>query len=154
MKIIFILFFFLFVGNAYAVVNSKNFIYTGDEIYLKFKKIQEFTTDYEVEGGGPILDNEIRIYSIDSNGQCVIVSKIDGDSGVYGTEMILYFSKSKALYGYRCNYSYGFIDGESSKKIDELNYSEKKLIVGKAELEKYFHTYQDYFNNKTQKNCI
>ena len=153
MKHFFLLFFFLFIASACAVVNSKNFKYTGDEIDLKFKKIQEFTTEYEVEGGGPILDNEIRIYSIDNNSQCVIVSKIDGDSGVYGTEMILYFSKSKALYGYRRNYSYGFIDGEGSKRIDEINYSEQLLSIRKVELKNYFNTYRNYFNNKTKKIC-
>lgn len=62
--------------------------------------------------------------------------------------MILYFSKSKYLYGYRLNYSYSFIGREGSKRIDELNYSEPLLSMEKKELEKYFNTYKNNFNKK------
>lgn len=146
-------FFYLFLANACAAESNKNIKYTGDEIGVKFKKIQEFSVNYEVEGGGPVFDNKIKIYKFDSQGKCAIVSKIDGDSGVYGTEAILYFSKSKVFDGYRFNYSYSFVDGENSKKWDKLNYLDPLVKIEKNELEKEFNNYRINFSKETLKEC-
>ncbi|MCL6239283.1 hypothetical protein [Acinetobacter amyesii] len=152
MKQIFFLFLCMFIASACTAVNNKKLEYTGDEIDVKFKKIQKYITNYEVEEGGPILDNVIKIYTIDRD-QCVIVSKIEGDSGVYGTESILYFSKSKILYGYRYNYSYSFYNGEGSNKVDKLNYSNPLLPIDEIELKKIFNTFKVGFDQKTKNEC-
>ncbi len=153
MKLFFLLIFFVLASSSCTAESNKNIKYTGDEISVKFKKIQEFSVDYEVDGGGPVFDKKIKIYKVDSQGKCAIVSKIDGDSGVYGTEAILYFSKSKVFDGYRLNYSYSFVDGENSKKRDKLNYLDPLVKIEKNELEKEFNNYRINFSKETLKEC-
>mgnify|MGYP003616524392 FL=1 len=93
MKTFFILISLAFLSTGCLAKNDSYHKYVGNEINNKFKKLQEFTMEYEVENGGPVFDSDVSIYKVNKN-QCVLVSKIDGDSGVYGTETILYFYNS------------------------------------------------------------
>lgn len=126
--------------------------YTGYDISHKFKKLQNFTVEYEVENGGPVFDNEVSVYQINKN-QCAIVSRIDGDSGVYGTETILYFYNAKVLKGYLINYNYTFLDGEGSDKADKVNYGKPEDKQTLAQLNKQLSIYINQMNKKTLSEC-
>lgn len=152
MKPIFLLVCIFFLSSSCTAKNYLYYKHTGYEINNKFKKLQGFNIDYEVENGGPIFNNEISIYKF-SKAKCIIVSKIDGDSGVYGTETILYFSNAKILEGYRINYSYNFLDGEGSKKINRLNYEKNRKNENLDQLNKELNGYLKYINKKTLKEC-
>lgn len=152
MKIIILLFFISLLSSGCIAKTDNYQKYTGDDVKLKFNLIQDFTVDYEVENGGPVFENEVKVYKFD-NSKCIIVSRIDGDSGVYGTEGILFFSKDKVLNGYRRNYSYSFLNGEGSTKLDKLNYNDSPESIEKNELNKSFMEYSNSFDNKTLKEC-
>ncbi|MFW2173998.1 hypothetical protein ACG95N_10820 [Acinetobacter guillouiae] len=127
--------------------------YTGYEINNNFKVIQNFITDYEVEDGGAVLDNKVSIYKLNEN-QCVIVAKVDGDSGGYGGEDILYFYDSNFLSGYSLNYSYTFLNNEGTKKLNKPNYME---VINNGEntisLRTDFIKYLKEFNKNTISKC-
>ena len=57
---------------AQAKIQNK---YTGYEINHMFKSLQNFIVDYEVENGGPVLDNKVSIYRINKN-HCVSLYRI------------------------------------------------------------------------------
>ena len=76
----FILISLAFLSTGCLAKNDSYHKYVGNEINNKFKKLQEFTMEYEVENGGPVFDSDVSIYKVNKN-QCVLVSKIDGDSG-------------------------------------------------------------------------
>lgn len=152
MKPLILLFIVVFLFGGCTIKNNSYPKYTGYEINHKFEKLQEFNLDYEVENGGPIFDKKINIYKI-SKDKCVVVSKIDGDSGVYGTETILYFSNTKALEGYRINYSYSFLDGEDSLKLNKLDYEKNPKKENLKQLHKELNEYLNYMDEKTLKEC-
>ncbi|MDR0235103.1 hypothetical protein [Acinetobacter sp.] len=108
--------------------------------------------EYELENGGPVFDSDVSIYKINKK-QCVLVSKIDGDSGVYGTETILYFYNSKVLYGYYVNYNYRFLNGEGSIKLNEVNYENPEIENSLIELEKEFSKYINDIAKNTLSEC-
>lgn len=153
MKNVLALLFFIFIVGGCTTKITDSYKYTGYEIKNKFKILQSFTIDYEVENGGPVFDNEISIYKLDKK-NCVIVSQIDGDSGVYGTETILYFFNSKFLTGYRENYSYTVLNNEGALKSKIPKY-EKHMINNKnfVELEKELQNYIKYINRRTLNQC-
>lgn len=146
----------LFYLSLYGCVSEKNIqqIYTGDFIEKKFKKIQYFDTDFEVENGGPILDNKIKIYKDNAEFKCILVSRIHGDSGVYGTEIIIYFSGFKTVNGYKINFNYNFVDGEGSPKTEGLNYLGPLVYLDKKEIDQYLNTYRSEFSKDTLKECL
>lgn len=78
----------IFIFSVCTVQAKNDIKYTGYEIGNRYKLLQSFIADYEVENGGPILDDKVSIYKTNNN-KCVLVSKIDGDSGVYGTETVI-----------------------------------------------------------------
>ena len=135
---------------AQAKIHSK---YTGYEMRNTFKSLQNFITDYEVENGGPVLDNKVSIYKINKN-HCVIVSKVDGDSGGYGSEDILYFYDSKFLSGYSLSYNYTYLNSKGTKKSNKPNYME---IIQDSEntkvLKNDFIKYLRKLNEKTLNQC-
>ena len=135
---------------AQAKIQSK---YTGYEINNTFKFLQNFTTDYEVENGGPVLDNKVNIYKVNRN-HCVIVSKVDGDSGGYGSEDILYFYNSNFLSGYSLSYSYTYLNRNGTKKSKKPSYME---VTDDNENTKILKTdflkYLGKLNKKTFKEC-
>ena len=152
MRSLVLLFMVAFLSGGCTAKNNSYSKYTGYEINYNFEKLQEFNLDYEVENGGPIFDKKINIYKIDKD-KCVVVSKIDGDSGVYGTETILYFSNAKALEGYRINYSYSFLDGENSVKLNKLDYEKTLKKETLEQLDKELNEYLNYMDKKTLKEC-
>jgi hypothetical protein len=72
---------------------------------------------------------------------------------VYGTETILYFSNAKALEGYRINYSYSFLDGENSVKLNKLDYEKTLKKETLEQLDKELNEYLNYMDKKTLKEC-
>ncbi len=102
---------------------------------------------------GPFFINKFIIIKLKKK-NCVIISQIDGDSGVYGTETILYFFNSKFLTGYRENYSYTVLNNEGTLKSKIPKY-EKHMINNKnlVELEKEFQNYIKYINRRTLNQC-
>lgn len=150
MRSLFLIIFIFSVCNVQAKTDIK---YTGYEIGNKYRLLQSFIADYEVENGGPILDNEVSIYKTNMN-QCVIISRVDGDSSGYGSEDILYFNDSKFLSGYSLNYSYIFLNEEGTKKSKKPNYMEiidddNNLKILKEDFIKYFKL----FNKVTLSKC-
>lgn len=150
MKFLFAIIFIFSVCNVQAKTDIK---YTGYDIGNKYKLLQSFIADYEVENGGPILDGKVSIYKANKN-KCVIVSRVDGDSGGYGSEDILYFNDSKFLSGYSLNYSYMFLNEEGTKKSKKPNYMEiidddNNLKILKEDFIKYFKL----FNKVTLSKC-
>jgi hypothetical protein len=134
-----------FIFSICTVEAKTDIKYTGYEIGNKYRLLQSFIADYEVENGGPILDNKVSIYKANKN-KCVIISRVDGDSGDsggYGSEDILYFNDSKFLSGYSLNYSYMFLNEEGKKKSEKPNYMEviadnDNLKILKRDFIKYF----------------
>ena len=150
MKFLFAIIFIFSVCNVQAKTDIK---YTGYEIGNKYKLLQSFIADYEVENGGPILDSKVSIYKANKN-KCVIVSRVDGDSGGYGSEDVLYFNDSKFLSGHSLNYSYMFLNEEGTKKSKKLNYMEiiddnNNVKILKEDFIKYFKL----FNKVTLSKC-
>lgn len=147
------LFAIIFVFSVCTVQAKIDIKYTGYEIGNRYKLLQSFITDYEVENGGPILDNKVSIYKANKN-KCVIVSRVDGDSGGYGSEDVLYFDGSMFLSGYSLNYSYIFLNEEGTKKSKKPNYMEiiddnNNLKILKEDFIKYFKL----FNKVTLSKC-
>ncbi|MBJ8551728.1 MULTISPECIES: hypothetical protein [Acinetobacter] len=147
------LFAIIFVFSVCTVQAKIDIKYTGYEIGNRYKLLQSFITDYEVENGGPILDNKVSIYKANKN-KCVIVSRVDGDSGGYGSEDVLYFDGSTFLSGYSLNYSYIFLNEEGTKKSKKPNYMEiiddnNNLKILKEDFIKYFKL----FNKVTLSKC-
>ena len=152
MKTFFILISLAFLSTGCLAKNDSYHKYVGNEINNKFKKLQEFTMEYEVENGGPVFDSDVSIYKVNKN-QCVLVSKIDGDSGVYGTETILYFYNSKVSYGYYVNYNYRFSNGEGSTKLNKVTYEKPKMENSLVKLNKEFSKYIHNINKNTLSQC-
>jgi hypothetical protein len=152
MRIFFILISITLLSTGCLVKNDFLHKYVSSEINSRFKKLQEFTMEYELENGGPVFDSDVSIYKINKK-QCVLVSKIDGDSGVYGTETILYFYNSKVLYGYYVNYNYRFLNGEGSIKLNEVNYENPEIENSLIELEKEFSKYINDIAKNTLSEC-
>lgn len=152
MKIFFILISITLLSTGCLVENDFLHEYVSSEIDSRFKKLQEFTMEYELEKGGPVFDSDVSIYKMNKK-QCVLVSKIDGDSGVYGTETILYFYNSKVLYGYYVNYNYRFLNGEGSIKLNEVNYENPEIENSLIELEKEFSKYINDIGKNTLSEC-
>lgn len=147
------LFAIIFVFSVCTVQAKYDIKYTGYEIGNRYKLLQSFITDYEVENGGPILDNKVSIYKANKN-KCVIVSRVDGDSGGYGSEDVLYFDGSTFLSGYSLNYSYIFLNEDGTKKSKKPNYMEiiddnNNLKILKEDFIKYFKL----FNKVTLSKC-
>ncbi|MDR6541293.1 hypothetical protein ABIC56_001514 [Acinetobacter bereziniae] len=147
------LFAIIFVFSVCTVQAKIDIKYTGYEIGNRYKLLQSFITDHEVENGGPILDNKVSIYKANKN-KCVIVSRVDGDSGGYGSEDVLYFDGSTFLSGYSLNYSYIFLNEEGTKKSKKPNYMEtiddnNNLKILKEDFIKYFKL----FNKVTLSKC-
>ena len=148
MKRILAVLLFTFIANGCVAKMAKPYNYTGFELDKKFKKLEESTLTYEAddENGGGIYSDEVKIYKSNNN-QCVIISKINGDSGVYGTERILFFYNSKFKDGYMWVYSHV----SSNKKI---NYIE--LISNKETqdaLQKDLKIYLKKVNKNTLSKC-
>lgn len=136
--------------NAKSFENSQ---YTGYEINNNFKKLQEFNVDYEVENGGPILNNHVNVYKIDKN-TCLVVANVDGDSGGYGTEDILYLYNLKFISGYSFEYTYTFLNNEGTVKSNRRNYS--NIVENKENTEflrEDFIKYYEKLNESTLRNC-
>ncbi|MFW1800222.1 hypothetical protein ACG9YX_09330 [Acinetobacter nematophilus] len=141
-----------FIFSVCTVQAKTDIKYTGYEISNRYKMLQSFIADYEIENGGPILDNKVTIYKVNKN-QCVIVSRVDGDSGGYGSEDILYFDGSKFLSGYSLNYSYIFLNEEGIEKSEKPNYMEiiddnDNLKILKNDFIKYFRLFNKITLNK------
>ena len=132
---------------AQAKIQNK---YTGYEINHMFKSLQNFIVDYEVENGGPVLDNKVSIYRINKN-HCVIISKVDGDSGGYGSEDLLYFYNSKFLSGYSLSYSYTYLNSKGTKKSNKPSYME---IIDDSENTKVLRTDFKNYLKKMNKNTL
>ena len=62
MKNVLALLFFIFIVGGCTTKITDSYKYTGYEIKNKFKILQSFIIDYEIENGGPVFDNEISIY--------------------------------------------------------------------------------------------
>lgn len=146
------LFVIIFIFSVCTVQAKNDIKYTGYEIGNRYKLLQSFIADYEVENGGPILDGKVSIYKTNKN-KCFLVSKIDGDSGVYGTETILYFYNSKVLYGYYVNYNYIFLNGEGSIKLNKVNYENPESENSLIELKKEFSRYISNISKNTLRKC-
>ncbi|RKG32956.1 hypothetical protein D7V21_10810 [Acinetobacter guerrae] len=154
-KFFLILFLSLISAYCYSKIIIKNDInqYTGQQIEKKFEKIQNFITEFEIENGGPVFEDIINIYKIDKS-SCVIVSQIDGDSGMYGMERIIYFSNSKISKSYQLDYSYTFLNSEGTKKSSILNY--KKPINNNRTRNEINTDFKKYFirlNTDTLNQC-
>ncbi|WP_445116376.1 hypothetical protein [Acinetobacter sp. WZC-1] len=141
----------LLSSSCIAQANGK-YKYTGYEIGYKFTVLQDFITDYEVENGGPVFYSDVSIYKASEN-QCIMVSRIDGDSGVYGTETILYFYNSKVSFGYYVNYNYIFSNSDDSIKLNKVNYEKPKIKRSLVELNREFGKYINKINQKTLNIC-
>lgn len=137
-------------GCSAKIFNS--YQYTGEEFYKNFDSIQKSTLGYELDSGEIYLD-DVDFYKLNKN-TCVIVSKIDGDSGVFGTERILYFYNSKFKDGYIRIFSYTFLDNDESKKIHKIKYIE---IIDDLEtrnvLREDFNNYLEKMNEAVFKKC-
>lgn len=55
------LFVITFIFSVCTVQAKTDIKHTGCEIGKRYKLLQNFITDYEVENGGPILDNKVSI---------------------------------------------------------------------------------------------
>ena len=147
MKFLFLITLLFSCCIAQAKFQSK---YTGYDMSKTFKSLQNFTTDYEVENGGPVLDNKVGIYRINKN-HCVIISKVDGDSGGYGSEDLLYFYNSKFLSGYSLSYSYTYLNSKGTKKSNKPSYME---IIDDSENTKVLRTDFKNYLKKMNKNTL
>ena len=75
--------------------------------------------DFEIENDGTIYEDKTSIYKI-SQKSCTIVSKIDNDSGVYGTERVIYFNNLKYQSGYVNTFSYIFLNNNENNKTNKI----------------------------------
>lgn len=127
--------------------------YTGQEIERKFEKMQNFVMEYEVENGGPVYDEYVKIYKIKKN-ECVIVSIINGDSGVFGNEYVSYFYKGKFKFGYIRTFSYVFLDNDETKRTNKIEYIDFiKNLETETTLRHDFNRYLKKMSKKTLSNC-
>ena len=92
----------------------------------------------------------MSIYKINKN-NCVIVSKVDGDSGAYGSEDILYFYNAKFLSGYSLSYSYTYLNSSGTKKSNKPSYME---IIDDSENTKVLRTDFKNYLKKMNKNTL
>ncbi|WP_445116377.1 hypothetical protein [Acinetobacter sp. WZC-1] len=153
MNNIYILFFISLMVSSCFTMSINYEKYTGEEINKKFKKIQESTLDFEAENDGAIYEDNISIYKIDKK-LCVIISKIDGDSGVYGTERILYFNNLKYRSGYLNTFAYVFLNNDESKRTNKTKYIERiNDSEVQKELNKDFMNYRKFLKESTLKSC-
>ena len=150
MRKILALLLFILIANNCTAKTSDSYKYTGYEINKKFTKIQKLTLNYEVENGGPIYNDEISIYKTNKN-LCAIVSKIDGDSGIYGTERILYFNNLKFRSGYIHIFGYVFLDNDETKKTNKTRYIE---LINDAETQKKLQNDFKNYLKKMNKNTL
>jgi len=61
--------------------------YTGYEIVNRYKLLQRFVADYDVDNWGPILDNKVSIYNVNKN-QCVMALLHKGVGKVWFSNII------------------------------------------------------------------
>lgn len=148
MKRVLAILFFTFITNGCVAKMATQHNYKGFELDKKFKKLQESNLTYEAddENGGGIYSDEVSIYKT-SNNQCVLVSKINGDSGVYGTERILFFYNSKFKDGYMWSYSYT----PSNKKINYIELIKNKETQNALHID--FKNYIKKMNKDTLNKC-
>lgn len=76
-----------------------------------------------------------------------------GDSGVYGTETILYFYNSKVSYEYYVNYNIDFQMEKGSTKLNKVNYEKPKMENSLVKLNKEFSKYIHNINKNTLSRC-
>ena len=79
----------ILVGCTSTNVASNNI--TGQDIKQRYNKLQNFIYSFEnEEQDGAITERNIDIYVI-NNQQCAIVGRTFGDSGLGGSETLIFF---------------------------------------------------------------
>lgn len=129
---------------------------TGQDIKQRYNKLQSFIYSFEnEEQDGAITETSVDVYVI-NNQQCAIVGRTFGDSGVGGSETLIFFKNKKMLSASLTPFSIVGLKDDAIKitKPKSISYSEPfPNEEVKTMLEEDFKGYIKQINKNTLNNC-
>lgn len=144
----------ILVGCTSTNVASNNI--TGQDIKQRYNKLQNFIYSFEnEEQDGAITETNVDIYVI-NNQQCAIVGRTFGDSGLGGSETLIFFKNKKILSATLTPFSIVGLKDDGVKITNPKSVSYLEPLPNnevKTMLEEDFQGYLKQMNKNTFSKC-